>query len=259
MYTRASSIRSNYTTSTSSKAKFMLPQRIVGGNGSIQHYNALHATDTTVLKNNNIVNAQCGTNNNNNWNTKSAWLLNQTAANGNSNGSSMVEWRDDRKHCGICLPKVCYKNANATNGTAIITTNGKHSKNFLYDIAKTDVNEAEKTCCCQPLSNNIHQLNGQPPRIDNDVRRISNMEMEQMQTRGKISPLLEDDDSDVSTGKIPNEDAFHKSIVLLNILYNNSNSDDSDEVLNGDECNAKDNVYPDAATMPTKLANDIIL
>lgn len=45
MYTRASSIRSNYTTS-STKAKFMIPQRIVNGSDTLQQYNALHLTGT---------------------------------------------------------------------------------------------------------------------------------------------------------------------------------------------------------------------
>lgn len=263
MYTRASSIRSNYTTSSSSKAKFMLPQRIVGGNGSVQHYNTLHATDTTVLKNNNVVNAHCGANNNNNWNTKSTWLFSQTPANGNGNGSSVVEWHGDRKHC-MCLPKVCYKNGSATNGSTVITKAAKHSKNFLYDMSTDDARDAEKTCCCQPLSNN-NQLRLQQ-RIDNDVRRITNTEVEHMHACGTISPLPESDDVDGNDDGDEDDVDFRKSIIRINNIYNscrdmnNTYVNDSDKILFMN--NGHHQLCHNATikmTTATKLANDINL
>lgn len=260
MYTRASSIRSNYTTSSSSKAKCMLPQRIVGGSGSIQHYNTLHATDATVLKNNNVVNAHCGANNNN-WNMKSTWLFSQTPAIENSNGSSVVEWHGDRKHC-MCLPKVCYKNGKTTNGSVVIT---KHSKNFLGDMASDETRDATQTCCCQPLSNNYQPKSQQ--RIDNDVRSILNTEVEHMHAGGTISPLPENDGDGGNDDGDEDDVDFRKSIIRINNIYNscrdmnNGHANDSDEILFMN--NAHHQTCHNATTTPpmtttkTNLVNDI--
>lgn len=114
MYTRASSIRSNYTTS-SAKTKFMIPQRIVGGNDTLQHYNALHMTDTVNstannVKNNNIMNG------NSNWNVKSPWLFNQSAPMGNG---MVVEWQE-KKPC-TCFLKI-YGNDHPTCTTMTTMT-----------------------------------------------------------------------------------------------------------------------------------------
>lgn len=247
----------------------MLPQRIVGANGSIQHYNTLHMTDNGALKNNNVVNAHCG--GNNNWNTKSSWLLSQTPAIGNHNGSTVVEWRGDRKHC-MCLPKVCYKNSHTTNGSSIITKTVKHSKNSLYDMASDETKDPEKTCCCQPISHN-NQLKSQQ-RCDNDVRRISNTEVERMHVRGTISPLPEndadDDDNDVDgyhdDGDQDDVD-FRKSIIRINNIYNscrdmnNGHANESDKILfmsktHHQLCHNATNTAP---TTTTKSANDINL
>lgn len=269
MYTRASSIRSNYTTSSTSKAKCLLPQRIVGGNGSIQHYNTLHMTDNGALKNNNVVNAHCG--GSNNWNAKSSWLLNQSPVIGNQNGSTVVEWRGDRKHC-ICLPKVCYKNSNTTNGSANITRTLKHSINSLYDMVSDETKEPEKSCCCQPIPHN-NQLKSQQ-RIDNDVRRILNTEVERMHARGTISPLPEndadddddDDDEDNDDGDQDDVD-FRKSIIRINNIYNscrdmnNGHAHEADKILftNSAHHQLCHNAMKTPATTTTKSANDINL
>lgn len=234
----------------------MVPQRIIGtGTGSIQqHNNTLHMTDTAILKNNNVVNAHCATNNN--WNgTKSPWLFNQTAVIGNNNGTSVVEWRDDRKHC-MCLPKVCYKNGHATNGSAIIMKTAKHSKNYLYDMVPDDARDMEHTCCCcQPLSNNNNkqqQLKSQQ-RNENGVRRISNTEIEHMYARGAISPLPEgeDDDNDDGNDDGDGDDVdFRKSIIRINNIYNSCR-----DMTHAHANDSETKIFMNN----TKLSNDILL
>lgn len=210
----------------------MLPQRIVGGNGSIQHYNTLHTTDNTILKNNNVVNAHCG--GNNNWNKKSTWLFSQTPVIGN-NSSLVTEWHGDRKHC-ICAPKMCYKSGHTTNDSAIITKTEKHTKNFLCETAADDGKDGEKTCCCQPSTNN-NQLQSHQ-RIDNDMQRISNTEVELMHGRVTISPLPEDDDcDDCDDGDEEDDVDFRKSIIRINNIYNscrdmnNGHANDSEKIV----------------------------
>lgn len=110
MYTRASSIRSNYTT-VSAKTKFIIPQRIVGGQDSIQHYNALHIADTSsLMKNNNVMNG------NHNWTVKTSWPYNQTTMMANG---TVVEWQD--KKC-VCFPKIYCKNNDHACSSATTTT-----------------------------------------------------------------------------------------------------------------------------------------
>lgn len=125
--------------------------------------------------------------------------------------------------------------------------------------------DAEKTCCCQPLSKNNHQLKSQQ-RIDNDVRRISNTEIEHLQARGTISPLPEDDaDTDNDDGDEDDVD-FRKSIIRINNIYNSCR-----DMNNGHTNDSETNVFMNnthhhqlchnatATTMTTKLANDISL
>lgn len=104
MYTRASSIRSNYTTQSSTKTKLLIPQRIGGGNDTFQQYNALHMTDNSNghAKNNHILNG-----NQSHWTMKSSWLFNHQPSAMVANGT-VVEWQD--KKCA-CFSKI-YGNGN---------------------------------------------------------------------------------------------------------------------------------------------------
>lgn len=131
MYTRASSIRSNYTTQSSTKTKFLIPQRIVGGNDTFQQYNALHMTDSSNnhVKNNNIMNG-----NQNHWTMKSSWLFNHQPSTMVAN-STVVEWQD--KKC-VCFSKIyckgndhssCTKTTMATaTATSIPLTAADHNQ-----------------------------------------------------------------------------------------------------------------------------------
>lgn len=196
MYTRASSIRSNYTTS-SSKSKIMIPQRI-SGNGSLQHYNALHLTDTVAsMKNNNIVNGNCvGTIANVNWSSKSSpWLLNQmpTTTNG-----SMVEWQDKKN--------IMYCKANHLANCTTTKIPNASSKNVLYEPICTqtkmcDSSDISHNCCCQSLRKNLSKSN----LNDNELRAT-------------ISTLPEDDDDDC--GGDEGDEDFRKSIIRINNMYN---------------------------------------
>lgn len=149
MYTRASSIRSNYTT-TSTKAKFMIPQRIVGGNDTMQHYNALNIADAPTVKNNNIMNG------NHNWTAKSSWPFNQSPAMANG---TVVEWQD--KKC-VCFSKIYCKDNDHLSCTTTMTKAtsiplaAKNNKNTLLEplanntkAASLYSNEAmTKNCYC---------------------------------------------------------------------------------------------------------------
>lgn len=139
MYTRASSIRSNYATA-SAKTKFIIPQRIVGGNDTLQQYNSLHIADTpSVMKNNNVMNG------NHNWTAKSSWPYNQTTMMANG---TVVEWQD--KKC-VCFPKIyCKSNDHASCTTTTTTTMAKPTQ-----IPLSTQNNTKATRPEQSVPNNI--------------------------------------------------------------------------------------------------------
>lgn len=257
MYTRASSIRSNYTTS-SSKSKFLIPQRIVGGNSSLQHYNALHMTDSTP-KNNNIVNAHCG--NNHNCNAKSSWLFNQTPTN-----SSVVEWQDKKN--GVCLPKVYYKGCgNSTCSTTMVpppssTATTTTSKFFLYEPIDMQMKKlaspqeiGKKSCCCHQLTKNLSKNS---LRDNNDIRRMSNTEIEQMHLRGTISPLAEDDADEYDDADEGDED-FRKSIIRINNIYNSCRDVNNGASTDNDKFIFINNTHQPCHRTTNKLETDINL
>lgn len=204
----------------------MIPQRIVTGNGSVHHYNALHLADQS-MKNNNLMNANNG-NINTNWATKSSWLF--TASPATIKNDAIVEWQDKR-NC-VCFPNVYYKNNNsmptikttttvATTVSSPLATNSTNNKNVLYQpIAASDGHShlnGNKNCGCQQVSGKRFSLNG-------DFRRVSNTEIQRMNVNG-IGPVLTecekladchldedgDDDDDVD---------FKKSIITINNIYN---------------------------------------
>lgn len=135
MYTRASSIRSNYTT-TSAKTKFIIPQRIVGGSDSLQHYNALHISDTPVMKNNNVMNGK------HNWTVKSSWPFNQTTMMANG---TVVEWQD--KKC-VCFSKIYCKGTEHSSCTTTMAT--------ATSIPLSSMQNNNKNARLEPISNHVN-------------------------------------------------------------------------------------------------------
>lgn len=193
MYTRASSIRSNYTT-TSTKAKFnILPQRIVGGNDSIQHYNALHIADTPVVKNNNVMNG------NHNWTVKSSWPFNQSSVVANG---TVVEWQD--KKC-VCFSKIY---------------NNKHS--MLEPIANNvnTVNATKNCCCCQGRKTICKDsiLDSELCCMSKaaDWEQVNLCKAECSNNRFKCDERDDDDDID--------DTDFRNEIIRINNIYNNCNA-----------------------------------
>lgn len=204
MYTRASSIRSNYTTSTTTKAKFVAPQRNNGTSASGHPYNALHAMDDAP-KNNNVLNSQFT---NNNWNPKSTWLFDPAVA---STNATMTNDPNEKKQC-VCFPKVCYKMGNHTT-TGTTATSGPAKKLLYESVASTD--DIAKSGYCQPVTNSLANPIG---ATENRATRLSNTELEYMQTRRSVTPQTESDADDV--GDAEGEVDFRKSIIRINNIYN---------------------------------------
>lgn len=266
MYTRASSIRSNYTT-TSTKAKLMIPQRIVAGNGSIHHYNALHLVDQSI-KNNNVVNANNG-NINNNWTTKSSWLFNPSPP--TVKNDAIVEWQDKR-NC-VCFPSVYYKGNNsmsmiktttATPATASAptTTTNSTNKNVLYQPigvqliaqdAHTHLNG--RNCSCQQSTRKRFAVNG-------DFRRVSNTELQRMNMNG-IGPVLTECEKNIDSSLNDDDDDdnddvdFKKSVITINNIYNSCRD------IHNDGCDDKfllmDKQQKDKELQAAAIKNDISL
>lgn len=255
MYTRASSIRSNYTTS-SAKAKLMIPQRIVTGNGSVHHYNALHLVDQSI-KNNNVMNAN-NSNINNNWTTKSSWLFAGTPQ--SIKNEAIVEWQDKR-NC-VCFPNVYYKNNNSmstiittmatpTTATGPATTNSGN-KSVLYQPIAVASDLNGKNCGCQQSMRKL-TLNG-------DYRRISNTQLQRM---NGIGPVLTECEKPIDNNLNDNDDDddgdvdFKKSIITINNIYNSCRD------IRNDGCDDKfllmDKQQKDKELQAAAIKNDISL
>lgn len=196
MCTRASSIRSTYTTS-SAKTKFLIPQRIVGG-ASIHHpaqYNALTVIDSS--KNNNI--GKSGGPGCKQWGSKTSWLFNRSsAATANTSKSLSTvtataaatnaanDWRST-KNIPNC-PKVYYNNEHSATAMQSNAKKNASNKNVYFQPVNQQVpmansqDDISKQCCCQQYQNNflgtshITNLNG--------TRRLSNTDLEQLQLNG---------------------------------------------------------------------------
>lgn len=200
MCTRASSIRSTLT-STSTKAKLLIPQRIVGGasghNGS--HYNALSTVDTS--KNNNS-SRDCK-NGCRQTGAKSSWLF------GKGPRSNTLEW--DASKNAKSFPKVYF---NTEQGTTMqlqpIIAKASPNKTVNFQAVNQQVSteshdDISKTCCCQKYDNLlVANQNGHL----NGVQRMSNAEMDQMK---RSSPTTDGDGSDAE---------LHKSIIKINNVFN---------------------------------------
>lgn len=251
MYTRASSIRSNYTT-TSAKAKFMLPQRIVGGNDAMQHYNALHIADAPTVKNNNVMNG------NHNWTVKSTWPFNQSPAMPNG---TVVEWQD--KKC-VCFSKIYCKDndhlsctttmtkatsiplaaknnkntlleplANNTKAASLYANDNANTKNcYCYQgrksICKDNIFDRER-CCMTKTSAEWEQMNLCKPECS--ANKFKNDE------RG------DDDDGD--------DTDFRNEIIRINNIYNSNAASVS---VNSTNTNPNPNPNPNATT--DTMSND---
>lgn len=117
----------------------MIPQRIVGGNDSIQHYNALHIADPPVVKNNNVVNG------NHNWTVKSTWPV---VANG-----TVVEWQN--KKC-VCFSKIYCKGTDHPGCTTTTTTTTNASTQLAKPMPiPLTAMQNNKNTLLEPLTNNV--------------------------------------------------------------------------------------------------------
>lgn len=200
----------------------MIPQRIGGGNDSMQHYNALNITDTPVVKNNNVING------NHNWTVKSSWPFNQSSV--VTNGT-VVEWQD--KKC-VCFSKIyCKGNDHAgctttmTKTTAIPLTS-QNNKNSLLEPLTNNVktasiyshDTAKNCCCCQGqktiCKDNI--LDGELCGMSNaaDWEQMNLCKPECSDNRFKSDERDDDDDND--------DTDFCNEIIRINNIYNNCNA-----------------------------------
>lgn len=232
MYTRASSIRSNYTT-TSTKTKSLISQRNIAGNEALQHYNSLQIADTSAIKNNNIMNG------NHNWTVKSSWPFKQPSMVANG---TVVEWQD--KKC-VCFPKI-YCKAN-DHPSCTTTTMAKaasiplsiqnNKNNTLIEPLANNVNsgtsmythETAKNCC------RCHDRKSMCKENIFDQERCcapnATVEWEQMRlcapkiTANKCKSDIdgqdndEDDDNDIGA-----DIDFAREIIRINNIYNNCNA-----------------------------------
>lgn len=222
----------------------MIPQRIVGGNDSLQHYNALHIADTPVVKNNNVMNG------NHNWTVKSSWqsAFNQSPVVANG---TVVEWQD--KKC-VCFSKIYCKGTDhpscttttMTKTTAIPLTT-QNNKNTLLEPLTNNVKTASiyshdtaKNCCCCHGRKTICKDNN---IFDNELCCMPTktpIEWEQMNlckaecsanNKFKCDERDEDDDND------GDDTDFRNEIIRINNIYNN--------------CNANANTNVETTTVPS--------
>lgn len=237
MCTRASSIRSTYTT-TSTKAKLLIPQRIVshGGGPTAHHpaqYNALGALGSS--KNTNVA-KNCG-NGCRQWGQKATWLFSRAPATDIDMQRSSAtatkppivpnisdandDWRSS-KNIPNC-PKVYYNN---DHGTILQLQNTKATSNknvyFQPKPAEASANDdISKKCCCQQYQNNFRTVSNN--LMDGDAgglpRRLSNTDLVQLHQQQQNESTNGDDDSlsDVD---------FRKSIIKINNIYNNCRETD---------------------------------
>ncbi|XP_055323157.1 tachykinin-like peptides receptor 99D [Sitodiplosis mosellana] len=253
MYTRASSIRSNYTT-TSTKTKFMIPQRIVGGNDSLQHYNALHIADPPVVKNNNVMNG------NHNWTVKSSWqsAFNQSPVVANG---TVVEWQD--KKC-VCFSKIYCKGTDhpgctattttTTKTTAIPLTSAQNNKNALLEPLTNNVktgsiysHDTAKNCCCccqgrKTICKDNNIFDSElccMPKTAAEWEQVNLCKAECSANNKHFKCDERDEDIDDNDG---DDTDFRNEIIRINNIYNNCNANAN--------TNANDNANTNAEAVP---------
>lgn len=244
MCTRASSIRSTYTTATT-KTKFLIPQRIVGHGSSTStvhhpaHYNALSTMDSS--KSNNAAARSCG-NGCRQWGQKSTWLFSKasTAAGNNKSRSTPAiatackakvtstglgadgDWRspNDIPKC----PNVYYNNDHSTT-VQLQPTRSTSNKNVYFKpiAADTTTDDISKNCCCQQYQHNF--LTASTNLIDDAgsavPRRLSNTDLKHLQQPLQpLQPLQPNDSINGDDDSLSDVD-FRKSIIKINNIYNN--------------------------------------
>lgn len=234
MYTRASSIRSNYTTA-STKTKFMIPQRIVGGNESLQHYNALQIADTPAMKNNNVMNG------NHNWTSvKSSWPFNQTSMVANG---TVVEWQD--KKC-VCFSKIyCKSNEHPSCTTTMAKassiplsmqnnkintlieplTNNMNTATTIYshDTAKNccHCHDQRKTHCKQNIFDTERRCMPTTTAVEWEQMKLCTTDSGANKFKCDVKHENNDDDDD-NDGT--DDTDFAREIIRINNIYNNCNA-----------------------------------
>lgn len=202
MCTRASSIRSTLTTTTT-KAKYLIPQRIVGNssghNGT--HYNALTKVDSS--RNNNC--SKGCKNGCRQMGTKSSWLFNKSPR------ANTLDWNAEKNNASF--PKV-YFNSDQGTTMQLQPMNARSSPNKSVNfqalnqaIPTESHDDISKSCCCQKYDN---LLNANQNGNLNGARRLSNAELEQLK-RSSSTTDGDDSDSDIT-----------KSIIKINNVFNNS-------------------------------------
>lgn len=186
-----------------------------GVTSRIHHYNALNSAVDGLTKNNNVINTNCS---NNNWNTKTTWLFTPSTMITNSNATTND--LNETKSI-VCFPKVCYKNG---------TTPTVPTMNLLYEnVSNTD--SIEKNVCCQQ-ANNLNRKILKQKLNENQMKRLSNAEVELMQTKRSITPLTESDGDE--GGDEEGEIDFRKSIIRINNIYNSCREANTDSVNEAD-------------------------
>lgn len=196
----------------------MLPQRIVSGNDSVQHYNALHITDTPVVKNNNVMNG------NHNWTVKSSWPFNQTTVVANG---TVVEWQD--KKC-VCFSKIYCKGndhpscttTTMTKATAMPLTAQNNKNSLLEPLTNnvSNVNTTKNCCCCQGRKTICKDsiLDSELCCMSKaaDWEQVNLCKAECSNNRFKCDERDDDDDID--------DTDFRNEIIRINNIYNNCNA-----------------------------------
>lgn len=239
----------------------MIPQRIVGGNDSLQHYNALQIADTPVIKNNNVMNG------NHNWTVKSSWPYNQSSdvvANG-----TVVEWQD--KKC-VCFSKIYCKGNEHSSCTTTMTKpttiplTGQNNKNSLHEPLTNNVkttsiysNDAAKNCCCCHGRKTICKEN----LYENErcCMPKTTAEWEQMnlcKPECSANTLIKNDERTDDDDNDGDDTDFRNEIIRINNIYNNCNANSNgDATTTGDHFHG--HCFNNSCISLSKYKNDINL
>lgn len=211
----------------------MIPQRIVSGNESLQHYNALQIADTPVMKNNNVMNG------NHNWTVKSSCPFNQTSMVANG---TVVEWQD--KKC-VCFSKIyCKSNdhpscttTTMTKASSIPLSMQNNKNNTLIEPLANNVNSATSICAHETAKNccRCHDRKTMCKEniFDNELccMPTATVEWEQMKlctpetSANKFkSDNDKNDNDDDEDNDIGADTDFAREIIRINNIYNNCNA-----------------------------------
>lgn len=224
----------------------MMPNRNNGnagtGTGRTQHYNALNSAVDGLTKNNNVINTNCA---NNNWSTKATWPHSPATVISNANSTNDL---NEKKHF-VCFPKACYKNGNKNCGPATAVP----SMNLLYETVGS-ADGMEKNFCRQQA--NLSRKNANEKK-ENRTKRLSNAELELMQTRRSITPLTESD-ADEGVDEEGEVD-FRKSIIRINNIYNSCREASNESVSDANSFPFASSAHQLYQKTTDKLENDVNL